>query len=187
MAFSVKEFRSRMTKDGARPSYFSVRMNAPQWVSPGLADLEFMCKASDLPASTVGTKTISYFGHDVHFAGQRTFADWTVTVYNDEDFGLRNAFETWLNGIDQHTQSLRGSNVTNATDPYSYVGGATVAQYGKTGDVVKYYQFYNMFPTDVSAITVDWDTKDDIETFQVTFKYDYYHSVVGGTNQQITT
>lgn len=183
--FNVSDFRSRLSKDGARPSLFSVNISSPTKIGGLDADkLSFLCKASSLPASTVGEKVISYFGHDVHFAGNRTFEDWTVTVYNDEDFDIRNAFESWMNAIDKHTGAGRGSNIS--VNPSDYVVDASVIQYGKQGDVLKTYQFKNLWPSSIAAITVDWDTKDDIETFDVTFKYDWYEAVKS-SGQKTTT
>jgi hypothetical protein len=177
--FNVSDFRSRLSRDGARPSLFSVNISSPRGITSLLdADkLSFLCKASSLPASTVGEKVISYFGHDVHFAGNRTFEDWTVTVYNDEDFSIRNSFESWMNAIDKHSGAGRdGIGVS----PSEYVTDATVTQYGKQGDTLKEYKFKNLWPSSIAAITVDWDTKDDIETFDVTFKYDWYDAVKAG-------
>ncbi len=184
MAFSVNEFRSNLVGDGARPTLFDVTITGA-WATD-LAGLNFMAKATSLPASTIGFKALSYFGHDVQFAGDRTFADWTITVINDENFKIRNAFEVWMNAIDQNDQSgsIRKSPAT--ASPASYVGQGLVQQYGKTGDVIKKYSFYNIWPTELAAITVDWDTKDDIETFDVTLKYDYYHALTGA-GKQLTT
>jgi hypothetical protein len=46
---------------------------------------------------------VQYFGRELKFAGNRTFADWTLNVINDEDFVVRNAFERWMNGLNSHT------------------------------------------------------------------------------------
>ena len=182
--FNVSDFRSRLSKDGARPSLFSVNIPAPSGIGLDTEKLSFMVKASSLPASTVGAKTISYFGHDVHFAGMRTFATWPVTVYNDESFDLRNAFEQWSNAIDQHTGAGRGPGAS--ASPSSYVRDGQVMQYGKMGDTIKTYNFKNMWPSEIAAITVDWDTKDEIETFDVTFTYDWYEAA-DASAQTITT
>lgn len=78
-----------------------------------------------------------------------------------------------MDGIDRHSQdgSVRGAADSN---PGSYVGNAVVQQYGKGGAIIKSYDFVNLWPSGLAAITLDWDTKDDIEMFDVTLKYDYY-------------
>lgn len=183
MAFNVNDFRARMVGDGARPNLFEVNLNAPAWVGLKGDTLPFLCKASSLPTSSVGVKDVMYFGHPVHFAGDRSYEPWTVTIYNDENFAIRNAIEIWLDGMDKHSQagSIRGAaGLTN------YVSEGIVKQYGKTGDVIKTYKFVNVFPTDISAITVDWDDTNQIEQFDVTFRFDYYHAI-NASGTQITT
>jgi len=175
MGFSPDNFRAGMQGGGARPNLFDIILTAPSWVGFPTSDFVIKAKASSLPASTVGVKTISYFGHDVQFAGDRTFEDWSISVYNDEDFAVRDGFERWLDGIDRHSQdgSVRGGANSN---PNSYVGNAVVRQYGKDGSIIKEYEFVNIWPTNIAAITLDWDTKDDIQMFDVTLKMDYWKS-----------
>ena len=178
MAFTVSDFRKNMIGDGARPALFEVKINPKSGIwSTDLSGLNFKCKATSLPASNIGSKTISYFGHDVHFAGDRTFDDWSITIYNDEDFKIRKAFEQWMDAIDMHSQpgAVRGNQFT--TNPSDYTSDGYVLQYGKKGDVIKSYKFVELWPSSISDIGVDWDSKDDIEQFTVTFKYDYYESL----------
>ena len=108
MAFSVNEFRSQMTGDGARPNLFEVSMPFPLFSNPENAQqkLTFMCKTAQLPGSTLGVVPVQYFGRELKFAGNRTFADWNITVINDEDFVVRNAFERWMAGINSHSLNL---------------------------------------------------------------------------------
>ena len=104
MAFNVNQFRSTLTGDGARPNLFEVTFNFNNGINILGGDIagsqmSFMAKASQLPGSSVGTVPMYYFGREVKFAGNRTFADWSVTIINDEDFVIRNAFERWMNGM----------------------------------------------------------------------------------------
>ena len=88
MAFNVNDFRAQMTGDGARPNLFEVSMPFPAFSAPGNAQtkLTFMCKTAQLPGSTLGVVPVQYFGRELKFVGNRTFADWTITIINDEDF-----------------------------------------------------------------------------------------------------
>ena len=175
MPFSVNEFRSQMTGDGARQNLFDVSMPFPAFSLPNTANrkLTFMCKRASLPASTVGSVTVPYFGRELKFAGNRTFADWSVTVINDEDFTVRNAFERWMNGINSHAFNRRNPAALN---PISYTVDAIVSQYAKDGNIAKQYTFVGIFPTDVSTIDVDWGTNDSIEEFTVTFSYQWWEA-----------
>jgi hypothetical protein len=176
MAFNVNQFRSQMTGDGARPNLFEVTLPFPAFAVPGNAQtkLTFMCKTAQLPGSTVNAVPVQYFGRELKFAGNRTFADWTITVINDEDFVVRNAFERWLNGLNSHSLNVRNPA---AQTPLGYTVDSEVRQYGKNGNILKKYKFIGVFPTDVSPIDVDWGANDTIEEFSVTLSYQWWESV----------
>ena len=184
MSLNVLNFRSNIKGDGARPSLFRVRCVAPSWVGFPLEKFTFLANAAELPSSQIGEKIIPYMGQDVKFAGDRVYPDYTLTVINDEDFAIRNAFEAWNNGISQFSRkdSVRTGGAT--ADPTSYVGTIYVDQLTKGGgttDVLKTYTLYNAWPALVSGIALAWAAKDDIEQFQVSFRYDWLNSS-GATN-----
>lgn len=169
MAFNVNEFRSTLKLDGARPNLFEVRVPNIDGVID--TDFVFMCKTAQLPGSTVGVVEVPYFGRAVKLAGNRTFAEWTVTVINDENFKQRNTFERWHSALSSNAGNLRAQNKINSTQ---YSKQATVIQYGKSGDKIKEYTFHGMFPTDITPIDLDWGNNDTIEEFSVTFAYQYW-------------
>jgi hypothetical protein len=176
MAFSVNEFRSQMVGDGARPNLFEVSMPFPGFSAPGNAQtkLTFMCKTAQLPGSTINAVPVQYFGRELKFVGNRTFADWTLTVINDEDFVIRNAFERWMNGINSHSLNVRNPV---ALAPGGYTVDGEVTQFGKTGDQLKRYKFLGLFPTELTPIDVDWGSNDTIEEFSITLAYQWWESV----------
>lgn len=180
MAFNINEFRSQMVGDGARPNLFQVEMTFPTFAERrstvnAQSKISFMCKSAQLPGSTVNAVPVQYFGRELKFAGNRVFADWTITVINDEDFIVRTAFERWLNGLNHHVDNVRNAT---AVTPVSYTRDALVHQYGKAGgNPIKSYKFIGMFPTDVSPIDVDWGSNDTIEEFTVTLSYQWWESV----------
>jgi hypothetical protein len=96
MAFNISDFRGQLEFGGARPSLFEVQIFNPANTTGDLKT-PFLVRAAQLPGSTVGTVPVSYFGRQIKLAGNRTFADWTVTIINDEDFLIRNALEEWNN------------------------------------------------------------------------------------------
>jgi len=174
MTFNVAEFRAQMTGDGARPNLFNVTLTLPAIVNNGTAagkKLQFMAKAAQLPGSTVNNVPLHYFGREVKFAGNRTFADFTLSIINDEDFTIRAAMENWLNAINSNAGNLRAAN---AIGNQNYTVDALVTQYGKTGNTIQQYKFVGMFPVDVSTIDLNWDTTDSIEEFTTTFSYQYW-------------
>jgi len=188
MAFSVQEFRSTLQYDGARPNLFQVSMTFPTLTTTsalltGQASgvgashkFSFMCKTAQLPGSTVNMVSVFYFGRQLSFAGNRTFPEWTVTIINDEDFVIRNAFEKWLNGLNSHAGNRRDPNFANAAN---YQVDGFVTQYNKEGipsEGIKKYRFVGMFPVDISPIDLDWGNNDTIEEYAVTFAYQWWES-----------
>jgi hypothetical protein len=187
MAFNVSQFTNQLVNDGARPNLFQVQIaglpvplqqnGLQNGSSPGFR-LSFMAKAAQLPGSTLGTVPMYYFGREVKFAGNRTFADWTLTIINDEDFSIRNSMEAWMNYINSNVGNIRGNTSTGAPTGGSggqpYAVDANVQQFGKTGNVIQAYNFVGLFPVDISPIDLDWGTNDSIEEFTVTFAYQYW-------------
>lgn len=177
MAFNVNEFRSNLIGDGARPNLFSVTLTFPSFVNNGSAagqKTTFMAKASQLQGSSIGSIPMYYFGREMKFAGNRTFADWSLQIINDEDFLIRNALEEWSNGINSHVSNIRAAG--GSTSPSAYTVDAVVTQYGKTGDILKTYNFIGMFPVDIAPIDLSWQDNDAIEEYGVTFSYQYWES-----------
>ena len=184
MSFNVSTFRNSMAYDGARPNLFEVVLTGvPAIGQLSLEDFTFKCKSAQIPGSTLGVVTVPYFGREVKFVGNRTFADWTVTIINDEDFKVRKFFERWMNVINSHETNTRGAGFNQ---PNSYVGQAVVRQYTKTGQspTSLQYKFVDIFPTDLSAIDLDWGSNDTIEEFTVNFTYQYWTSSVTPSSGQ---
>lgn len=174
MPFNISAFRSELQFDGARGNLFEVQMTFPGFSDPGAATkLTFMCHAAQLPGSTVNPVVVPYFGREIKLAGNRTFPEWTIQVFNDEDFTVRTAFERWMNGLNSHRGNLRDAN---AGFPDGYTQDATVTQYGKTGVAVRKYKFIGVFPSDVAPIDLDWQNNDQIEDYSVTLNYQWWES-----------
>lgn len=177
MAFNVNEIRSQLSLGGARNSLFQVTIQNP---ANGAADIKvpFLVRAAQIPASTLGLIEVPYFGRKIRMAGDRTFADWTVTVINDEDFAIRNALEQWSNQIQSHQGNLRQFG---SASPSAYKAQAQVTQFSKTGNAIRTYTFNGIFPTEISPIEMDWNATDTIEEFTVTFQYDWWEVTAGTT------
>jgi len=179
MSFNVNQFRSNLVYDGARPNLFEVYLAFPPQVITGSgtaqAKTTFMAKSSHLPGSTVGVVPLFYFGREVPVPGNRTFSPWTISIINDEDFLVKNAFESWMNLINSHAGNLRDPSMLDAL---GYSVNASVVQYGKTGNVIKQYDFIGLFPIDGSPIDLDWGANDSIEEFTQTLQYQYWTSQI---------
>lgn len=178
MPYNVSNFIAQLSGDGARSNLFEVTFNFPALLGEQNASraMTLLCKSASLPGRSIGTVPLFYFGRELKFAGNATFADWTVTVINDEDFQIRNAFEVWMNAINTHVTNLR----TIGTAPADYQVDAQIIQYGKAGNALKGYNMIGLFPVDLSPIDVDWGTNDTIEDFTITLAYQWWEASAPG-------
>jgi hypothetical protein len=158
MPLNITEFKGALTGDGARPNLFQVTINNP--VS-SIANYQntFHGKRPEIPAATLGEIQQFYQGRAVKYAGDRTYADWTVTIINDEDFLSVMQWKdgtTQSMGIDQMPETLHSLLL-------QYKTSATVTQLSKTGLPLRTYAFEGIYPKEISNITLDWGGNDSIE------------------------
>tara|TARA_B100001769_G_scaffold262012_1_gene243981 strand:+ start:801 stop:1391 length:591 start_codon:yes stop_codon:yes gene_type:complete len=187
---SIADFKGKLVGGGARPNLFEVTIPAlPDGIAWDGDTFRYMCKAASMPASTIANIDVPFRGRIFKVAGDRTVDVWSVTVINDEDFKLRNAFEEWMDLIAKLDNNL------GATNPDAYMVDAEVFQLGrgsakasKTSDgtdnaVLKQYKFQSIFPTSLSAIDLSYDTGDTIEEFTVEFQVQSFeYAGAGGPN-----
>lgn len=187
---NISDFKAQLIGGGARPNQFRVDLTFPSYVAVGAAvglNSQFLCKAAQLPASTVENMQIFYRGRQVNFAGERAFAPWTITIYNDTTFAIRNAMERWSDGV------MNNAQTNGRTNPRDYQVDLLVHQLDRNGATIKTYKFHDAYPTQIMPITVDYDANNQIETFDVEFTYNYWTSdtTTGasafGVNASVTT
>ena len=169
---TISAFKAQMQGGGARPNQFRVELTFPGFVgsiaaSAGAA-AQFLCRSAVLPASTLEDVTATYRGRPVHFAGERTFQPWTITMYNDTNMLMRNTMEKWSNGI------LSYNSTTGRLRPADYQVDMSVYQLDRNDKIVKSYKFYDAYPTNVGQIQLAFDANNAIEEFDVEFTYNYF-------------
>lgn len=190
MTHAISNFKSALTGGGARSNLFQVNINRPTGVG-GVNALNasqlLLCKATNLPASNVASIDVPFRGRIFKVAGDRTFDNWSVTIINDTDFTIRRFMEDWMQYIAQYAD---GSGRNNPAD---YMTNATVSQLNRQAStlnavsnaglsVVKTYTFIDIFPVNISAIDLSYDSSDTIEEFSVEFAVQYwYPDVVAAT------
>lgn len=166
--FTVDGFKNALSGGGARPNQFSVSLSFPAFVGGGLIAAQqapFLVTSTTLPGSIVGVAPVMYRGREVHFAGDRQFSPWSITVVNDSTMGIRNSFEEWLNGVDNL------QNKSGRIDPLNYQVDMLVQQLDRNNTVIKEYFIHNAFPTNVSDIGLDFGANDQMEQFSVELVY----------------
>jgi hypothetical protein len=174
---NLTNFKSNFSGGGARPNLFQVTIDFPSGVSDGAnagRQTNFLVKAASIPASVLGTVEVPYRGRKLKVAGDRTFEPWTITVINDTDMKIRKAFEEWMNIVNRHS-----SNTSNLPQgALSYFKNVSVDQLGRsslTNSLAK-YTFVDAYPTNISAIDLNYETNDTVEEFTVELNYQYWIS-----------
>ena len=172
----ITDFKGKLAGGGARPNLFEVELAFPGDVAVDpeiLNKARFLVKAAALPASNITPIDVPFRGRILKVAGDRTFDTWTVTIINDTDFGIRSAFEKWMNVINKM------DNATGLTDPAAYHKDAVVHQLDRDGSVLRSYKFWDVFPTNISAIDVSYETGDTIEEFTVELQVHWWEAYKG--------
>ena len=182
MAFAVTEFKSNLKHGGARPSLFRVEFQYPSKVLPKPNppnQASFLVKSTTIPASTIGSYDVFYHGKAIKVAGDRTFDTWDTTIFNDEDFGIRNTLENWMGSISDHKLNTRDKEVFNTSegDVAKYKSTLKVIQFSKAGEVLRTYVFKGAWPSALSTINLDWATASEIEEFTCTWVYDSWTAI----------
>ena len=168
----IEDFKNKLSGGGARPNLFQVKCVWPTGVKlrGNTADFMFLCTGASLPASTIGTVSVPFRGRNINLAGNRTFGNLELSVLNDTDFGLRDAFESWMSSINNHSVN------TGETNPANYQSDVTVEHLDNKGKVIKSVLFRGCFPTSVSAIALSSGASDAVEEFTVSMAIQYWES-----------
>jgi hypothetical protein len=170
---SLQEFKSNLLGGGARPNQYRAEITFPAIAQNGTEAgrrIQFLCASTTLPSSDLGVIPVFYRGRQVPLAGERTFAPWAVTILNDTDFVIRNAFESWQNAINDLQFN------TGMTSPLIYTSDMSIHQMGRNGETLKSYKFVGAFPTEVSSIPLSFASNDQVEEFNVQFVYTHFET-----------
>lgn len=170
----ITQFKAQMLTGGARANQFKCIIAFPGIVAGGGTagpKLEFLAKSASLPESIVSDVPVPYRGRVVHFAGEREFQPWNIEVYTDNDFVVRSAMEDWVNKIQN------ASTTNGILEPLAYQTDIQVYQLDRNDKIVKEYNFKDAWPLTVGAIQLSWEAANQIETYPVTFQYNYWEPV----------
>lgn len=169
--FNVERFKSALTNGGARPNQFAVQLSFPTYVTGqalAVARAPFLVSVAELPGQTVNPAIVQYRGREVKFVGDRVYSPWTITVLNDAEMSIRNAFEQWMGGMEDY------ANKFGRLQPSEYQRDLQVFQLDRNGNALKSYNIVNSFPVDISPVGLDFGANDQISSFTVTFQYQHF-------------
>lgn len=205
---TIYDFKNRLTGGGSRANLFECEISFPeQALTTGAStldttqvttDFRFLVKSAQLPGSNLTTISVPFRGRTLKLAGDRQFDPWTITVLNDTNFRLRNAFEKWSNYINRHDDN------SGVITPAAYQREIIVHQLSRgvtaadvqsarapgTGSgipILKSYRFYGCYPSSVDPIPLSYETTDTIEEFGVTFEVQWWDAFDADGNKLFDT
>lgn len=170
MSLRIDDLKAKLTGGGARPNLFKATINFPNYAGGNSELTSFLCKAAQMPSSVIGQIDVPFRGRQLKVAGDRTFENWTVTVINEDAFEVRNSFERWANGINEHR------NGTGILNPADYQADLTIEQLNRQNETIKEITLRGAFPVNVAGIDLSYDTTDTLEEYTVEFAYQYWEA-----------
>jgi len=168
---NIDDFKANLIGGGSRANQYRVTITPPPGIATGLdvRRTSFLVTASQLPASTLGEIPVPFRGRNIYVSGDRPAPEtWTTTFMNDTDFMIRNAMERWSNGINDF------ANNTGVVAPSDYQTDLTVEQLDRDETVLKSYIFRSAYPLTIGAIELTNAEATEIETFEVTWRYQHF-------------
>jgi len=176
--FNINTFRSNLNS-GSRANLFKCsitglpnQVNDPQKLLSAGGNFSFLCRSAAIPAYSLGIIEVPFRGRRIKIPGDRTYAEWTVTVLNDEQQGMRQVFDNWLKFINDPDGTKRIREETGD----NYRCTVVIDHLKGDGNTSRKYSLIDAFPTDVSPIDLSYDTTDAIQEFTVTFQYHFVHT-----------
>ena len=169
---NINDFKATLKGGGARANQFQVTLPFPGFAAVGgeTRTMSYLCQATHLPGMTLGEVDVKFRGRSLYIAGDRTFEAWTTTIMNDTDFALRNAFERWMNEINNMSDN---SGLENPSD---YQVDAYVDHLDRAGQVIKAYTFRGMWPLTVAPIELTAAEAGEVESFEVGLRYQFFET-----------
>ncbi len=171
---------------GTRANRFNVKIDWPALIVNPPATTIYHITAAKLPEAELGSISIPYRGRVAHYAGDRDYKPWTVTVIDDTGTNASwLAFHQWAN--------LLSSHVTNQTKDLTYANDVLLKQItfnqlndpsgGGNNDtghsIIRTINLNHAWPSEVGQIGLDMGEGGSLISFSVTFTYDYYSITTG--------
>ena len=169
MTNRISEIRAKIGA-GARSNKFMVYFSFPQGLdvsSTGLEnDAAILCHASAIPGRAVGSIEVWNQGRKYILPGDTEFGGtWSCSFYNTEEHNLRRAFLAWQKAID-HAQTG-----THTGNPSALQVTMRIAQLDSAENETVTYELHNVWPSDVSELSMEQSGTNALEDYSVTFTY----------------
>ena len=172
MPADILQFRNNFR--GTRNNRFKIILSLPGGNS--LADLDLYGKATALPTASIGMIPVPWMGRVIKFSGERTFADWTVQLYDSSqaEGDVRSQMMQWLEQMDSaRIHDISYNFTASAEIHWDDLGGGQKSNHNNQSGFQKKVKLFGVFPIDVGELQLSYDNVDQFSEFPVTFAYDF--------------
>lgn len=153
---------------GARINKYRVNFTIPSAVATqsDLSQTAVLCRSTSFPGKTTAQIDVFSQGRKLVLPGDTSYTNnWTLTFYQTEAHDLRRDIIEWMKSCD-HFQ-----NNEHSGDPGSVMTEMSVEQLDSKANPTAMYTFHNVFPTELSEISLNSDTDAGVIEFDVTFSF----------------
>ena len=165
MAESLDKFISNF-KSPAKTNLYKIVIKAEDGAPSGWEALDIRAKGTQLPSADINVMEIPYKGRKVKIPGERTFAEWTVTIMETADMNVRRKFEQWVSVMDSEDQIKRN------TAALSTIKVTLLKPDNATPSIE--YTLYGAFPSSIASVDLSFDEQTAPLEYSVTFQYTYH-------------
>ena len=131
--------------------------------------LDIRAKGTMLPSADINVMEIPYKGRKVKIPGERTFAEWTVTIMETSEMQVRKALERWISVMDAPSDIKRDTTALCDIE-------VTLLKPDNRSDSMK-YNLFGAFPSSIASVDLSFDEQTAPLEYQVTFQYTYHTTV----------
>lgn len=182
MSSVIQNLLDNTLGDGARSAKFECVVSFPESaLFPNVQDVLPLTKTSQFPGKSHEVIEMKYKGRTIPIKGQVKYDNtWSCSFYLTQDHALKEAFENWVEAIDQvHNMSpelsskVKGAQATH--NGSGYTTDMKITQMDFHGEEKKVtYTLHNVFPKSVSSLDVDYSEVGTVLEVAVEFSYSYY-------------
>lgn len=183
MSTNIQDLIQTALGDGARSTKFDALFNFTNAdLFPDQKTTAVLVKSTNFPSKSHQVIDFRYKGRNIPIKGQIKYANtWECTFYLDENHKIKNAFEAWIEAMDETVSyPLNDSDIVRSTKEKhrslgTYTTDISIFQqdFSDTKQTVKYV-LHNCFPTEVSSIQLSAEGPGNLLEFSVTFAFSYF-------------
>lgn len=129
-------------------------------------------ESTTLPSKTINNIQVPYMGLSFNVPGTVQYPNsnaWSVTMRMDSGLAIRNKLEDWMISIFDDRDSTGNYSI-----PQGDEGVTTLALLDKSGDILRKYNLYGCYLTNLGEMTLNVTTAGDIVTVPATIAYQYW-------------